>query len=136
MAMVKSKDSQKVITVRAIAFDKAAAEGGSAAVEIVDAGKPADISEFVSLHASERERPELTSGKMAPSDQPSSSTRCSTRSPTSWAPLRASCPDGQDRCSAGVCRDQQGRGTPIFDVANARLLGDLFKIVSELTEKL
>lgn len=50
IATVKSKDSVKVITVRATAFDKAAAEGGSASVEAfeaadADAGKTVFVSE-------------------------------------------------------------------------------------------
>jgi len=64
IATVKSNDAKKVITVRGTAFDKAAAEGGSAPVEQVDAGGPAGNSEFVSMDASESERPELTSAKV------------------------------------------------------------------------
>src|SRR5690348_15988818 len=64
IATVKSKDAKKVITVRTTAFDKAAAEGGSAAVEnVVAAGDPG-TSSFVGLEASESERPELTSAKV------------------------------------------------------------------------
>ena len=64
IATVKSKDAKKVITVRTTAFEKAAAEGGSAAVEKVDAGGDPGSSKFVSLEASESERPELTSAKV------------------------------------------------------------------------
>jgi electron transfer flavoprotein alpha subunit len=64
IATIKSKDAKKVITVRITAFDKAAAEGGSAAVEQVDAGGDPGTSSFVSLDASESERPELTSAKV------------------------------------------------------------------------
>ena len=64
IATVKSNDAKKVITVRGTAFDKAAAEGGSAPVEQVDAGGAAGNSEFVSMDASESERPELTSAKV------------------------------------------------------------------------
>jgi len=64
IATVKSNDAKKVITVRGTAFDKAAAEGGSAPVEQVDAGGPVGNSEFVSMDASESERPELTSAKV------------------------------------------------------------------------
>ena len=39
IATVKSKDAKKVITVRTTAFEKAAREGGSGAVEKVDAGR-------------------------------------------------------------------------------------------------
>jgi electron transfer flavoprotein alpha subunit len=64
IATVKSKDSKKVITVRTTAFEKAAPEGGSASVEQVDAGGDPGTSSFVSLDASESERPELTSAKI------------------------------------------------------------------------
>ena len=37
MATVQSKDARKVITVRATAFDAAAAESGSATVEVISA---------------------------------------------------------------------------------------------------
>jgi len=61
---VKSNDAKKVITVRTTVFDKAAAEGGSASVEQVDAGQPAGLSRFVGIEASESARPELTSAKV------------------------------------------------------------------------
>jgi electron transfer flavoprotein alpha subunit len=64
IATVKSKDAKKVITVRTTAFEKAASEGGSAAVEKVDAAGDPGTSKFVSLEASESERPELTSAKV------------------------------------------------------------------------
>jgi electron transfer flavoprotein alpha subunit len=64
IATVKSKDAKKVITVRTTVFDKAPREGGSAAVEPVDAGAAAGSSRFVGLEASESERPELTSAKI------------------------------------------------------------------------
>src|SRR5919112_931072 len=59
IATVRSNDAKKVITVRGTAFDKAPADGGSAPIEPVDAGPPAGNSEFVSMEASESERPEL-----------------------------------------------------------------------------
>src|SRR6476620_10177129 len=64
IATVKSKDAKKVITVRTTAFEKAAREGGSGAVEKVDAGGDPGTSSFVGLEASESERPELTSAKV------------------------------------------------------------------------
>src|SRR3954463_8111983 len=63
IATVKSSDAKKVITVRGTAFVKAAREGGSAAVEPVDAGSDAGTSSFVSIEASKSERPELTSAR-------------------------------------------------------------------------
>src|SRR5436190_1512692 len=64
IATVKSKDSKKVITVRTTAFEKAAAEGGSAPVETVDAAGDPGSSSFVGLEASKSERPELTSANI------------------------------------------------------------------------
>src|SRR3954454_4796757 len=64
IATVKSKDSKKVITVRTTAFGKAARDGGSGAVEKVEAGGDPGTSSFVSADASESERPELTSAKI------------------------------------------------------------------------
>jgi len=60
LATVQSKDPVKVITVRSTAFDPAAAEGGSAAVETIDAGEDAGLSSFVGHELSKSERPELT----------------------------------------------------------------------------
>src|SRR3954466_3039437 len=64
IATVKSKDAKKVITVRATGFDKAAREGGSGAVEKVDAAGVRGTSRAVSLDASESERPELITAKV------------------------------------------------------------------------
>jgi electron transfer flavoprotein alpha subunit len=60
IATVKSTDAKKVITVRTTAFDAAAAEGGSATVEAVDAAHDAGISAFVSEEVAVSDRPELT----------------------------------------------------------------------------
>lgn len=64
LATVQSSDSVKVVTVRATAFDEAAAEGGSAAVEAVDVVKSQDIASFVSEELTKSERPELTGAKV------------------------------------------------------------------------
>ncbi len=61
IATVESSDAKLVLTVRATAFDKAAAEGGSAAVEAAGGAADAGLSSFVGLEASKSERPELTS---------------------------------------------------------------------------
>ena len=64
MATVQSSDAVKVITVRGTAFEKAATEGGSAAVEnVASAGDPG-VSSFVSRELSKSERPELTSARV------------------------------------------------------------------------
>ena len=64
IATVESSDAKLVITVRGTAFAKAAAEGGSAAVEAVSGGSDAGISSFVSAEIAKQERPELTSAKI------------------------------------------------------------------------
>jgi len=64
MATVQSKDAKKVITVRTSTFDKAKADGGSAAVEAVTAAADPGLSSFVSAALSKSERPELTSAKI------------------------------------------------------------------------
>src|SRR6185295_9478289 len=64
IATVRSSDAKKVITVRGTAFEKAARDGGSGAVESVDAGSDAGTSGFVGIEASESERPELTSARV------------------------------------------------------------------------
>ena len=64
LATVQSKDAKKVITVRASAFDKAKAEGGSAAVENVAAAADPALSTFVGQELSKSERPELASARI------------------------------------------------------------------------
>jgi electron transfer flavoprotein alpha subunit len=61
IATVESSDAKLVLTVRATAFEKAAAEGGSASVEAIAGPVDAGLSSFVALEASKSERPELTS---------------------------------------------------------------------------
>ncbi len=64
MAKVQSTDAKKIITVRTTGFEKAAAEGGSATIEAIDAAESAGLSEFVSHEASDSERPELTTARV------------------------------------------------------------------------
>ena len=64
MATVRSTDGVKVVTVRQTAFDAVAAEGGSAAVETIDAGADIEGSEFVGQELSRSDRPELTSARV------------------------------------------------------------------------
>ncbi|RGP41795.1 Electron transfer flavoprotein subunit alpha [Altererythrobacter insulae] len=64
IATVESSDPKLVITVRGTAFDKAAAEGGSASVEAVSGPGDAGTSSFVGAEIAESERPELTSAKV------------------------------------------------------------------------
>jgi electron transfer flavoprotein alpha subunit len=64
IATVQSTDAKKVITVRTTAFDAAPAEGGSAAVESVDAVHDAGISSFVGEEVAVSDRPELTAASV------------------------------------------------------------------------
>ncbi|MBU2588764.1 MAG: electron transfer flavoprotein subunit alpha/FixB family protein [Alphaproteobacteria bacterium] len=64
IATVESTDAKLVITVRGTAFEKAATEGGSAAIEAVSGAGDAGISSFVSAEIAKSERPELTSAKI------------------------------------------------------------------------
>jgi electron transfer flavoprotein alpha subunit len=64
MATVQSSDAKKVITVRGTGFEAAAGEGGSAAVESIDAADHPDISSFVSADLAVSDRPELTAAKI------------------------------------------------------------------------
>jgi electron transfer flavoprotein alpha subunit len=178
IATVKSKDAKKVITVRTTAFEKAAAEGGSAAVEKVDAGGDPGSSKFVSLEASESERPELTSAKVivsggrafgsneqfhglldpladklgaavgasraavdagyAPNDYQVGQTG-KIVAPQVYIAIGIS---GAIQHLAGmkdskvIVAINKDEEAPIFQVADIGLVGDLFKIVPELTQKL
>ncbi len=64
LATVKSADATKLITVRATAFDPAPAQGGDAPITAVDTPAAADLAQFVSLDATESERPELTAARV------------------------------------------------------------------------
>ena len=64
IATVESSDAKLVITVRGTAFDKADAEGGSAAIEDVSGPADAGTSSFVGQELAKSERPELTSAKV------------------------------------------------------------------------
>ncbi|QGZ55243.1 electron transfer flavoprotein subunit alpha/FixB family protein [Paraburkholderia acidiphila] len=64
IATVQSVDPIKVITVRTTAFDAVAAEGGSAAVEKLDAAADSGLTQFVGREVTKLDRPELTSAKI------------------------------------------------------------------------
>ena len=64
IATVQSADAVKVLTVRTTGFDAAAAEGGSAAVESIDAQADAGMSSFVGSEIAKNDRPELTAAKI------------------------------------------------------------------------
>ncbi|GAB3472331.1 electron transfer flavoprotein subunit alpha/FixB family protein [Azotobacter salinestris] len=64
IATVQSSAPIKVISVRATAFDAAAGEGGSAAIEAVAGTGEAGTSRFVGEELAKSDRPELTSAKV------------------------------------------------------------------------
>jgi electron transfer flavoprotein alpha subunit len=64
IATVQCADPVKVITVRTTAFDAAAAVGGSASVERLEAAADSGLSQFVSREVTKLDRPELTSAKI------------------------------------------------------------------------
>ncbi|MCA8093955.1 FAD-binding protein [Burkholderia anthina] len=64
IATVQSNDPVKVITVRATGFDPVAADGGSAAVEKIEAAADARVSQFIGREVTKLGRPELTSASI------------------------------------------------------------------------
>jgi electron transfer flavoprotein alpha subunit len=64
LATVESADAIKVITVRGTGFEKAAPEGGTAAIEAVPASADPGLSRFVGQELTKSERPELTSARI------------------------------------------------------------------------
>ena len=64
LATVRSSDKVKVITIRTTAFDAAAAQGGSAAVESAGVIEPTGISSFIGQQLTKSDRPELTTAKI------------------------------------------------------------------------
>ena len=64
IATVEASDAKLVITVRGTAFAKAAAEGGSAAIEAVSGPADSSLSSYVGSEIAKSERPELTSAKI------------------------------------------------------------------------
>ena len=178
IAMVRSKDAKKVITVRGTAFEKAVTSGGSGAVEAVETRAAFGKSSFVSAELSKSERPELTSAKVivsggrafgsndqfhglldpladklgaavgasraavdagyAPNDYQVGQTG-KIVAPEVYLAIGIS---GAIQHLAGmkdsktIIAINKDEEAPIFQVADIGLVGDLFKIVPELTEKL
>ncbi len=64
LATVQSSDSIKMITVRTIKFEAAAAEGGSASVEAISGGTDTGLSSWVSEAGSNTDQVDLTSAKI------------------------------------------------------------------------
>ena len=63
MATVQATDATKVLTVRTTGFD-AAATGGSAAVEVIQASTADAKSQFMGSEIAKNDRPELTAAKI------------------------------------------------------------------------
>ncbi|MBI0475891.1 electron transfer flavoprotein subunit alpha/FixB family protein [Sphingomonas sp. MA1305] len=178
IATVQTSDAKKVITVRGTAFEKAAAEGGSAAIEPIAATGDTGVSRFVNAEIAQNARPELTSAKIIVSGG---------RALQNGENFHALIEPLADKLGAGVGASraavdagyvpndyqvgQTGKivapevyiavgisgaiqhlagmkdsktiiainkdeDAPIFQVADIGLVGDLFKVVPELTEKL
>ena len=64
IATVQSADAIKVITVRTTGFDPAAASGGSAAVDVLEAVADSGSSAFLGSEIAKNDRPELTAAKI------------------------------------------------------------------------
>ena len=64
LATVQSSDDIKMITVRTIKFEAAAAEGGSASVESIGGGEDTGLSSWVSQAVSDNDQVDLTSAKI------------------------------------------------------------------------